>query len=57
MNCLYNIKISMTQFLCFIYILVRKHVKASEIASVKSSKIIDTEGITDTDSSSTLVTF
>ena len=53
----YRIKISMTQFIYFTYILVKKHVKASEISSVKSLKSIDTECITDTYSSSTLVRF
>ena len=57
MNCWYSIKISMKQFFYFIHILVRKHVKASEISSVKPLKIIDLECITDTDSSSTLVIF
>ena len=47
----------MIAFFYFVHILVRKHVKASETSSVKSMKITDIEGITDTDSTSTLVRF
>ena len=47
----------MIQFFYFIHILVRKHVKASEISSVKPFKIVYIKGFTDTDSSLTLVRF
>ena len=53
----YSINISMIQVFYFIYISVRKHVKASEILSVKSFKILDAESITVTESYSILVRF
>ena len=56
MLCQYRIKISMIQVFYFIYILVKKHVEASEIL-LKSMKIIDTEGITHTENYSILVRF